>query len=153
MLANVTLQRDLCFVEIIEGETDALARQVNESAFFADLGAAGIMLQSIDIGALDCSLVARAADAEALAAIARNYNLAVKVRGTCGCVAAHRDQRDTPLPPLASIIAVLHRKHIPIVHVVATPNDLTLVVNWDQVGPAFAVVRRLLANRAQAAVA
>jgi hypothetical protein len=148
----LSLQRELCFVEIIEGETDDLERQVCESSLVDCLGRSGVALQSIEINGAGCFVVIACADVERLKAIVRPFNVAIRVHEPCSRIAFRRGSHRV-LPALSAVIAVLHARGIRIVHVGADGAELAVLVDAAQVELAVAVLTAVFAVTAQRCVA
>jgi hypothetical protein len=136
----VSVQRDLCFVEVIEGETDDLERQICESNLVERLTESGVSAQSIDINSAGCFVTVKCADVERLKAVAGAFNIAIRVQQRCGRICLRRDEHDGVLPSLSAVIAALHRKSIRIVQIVSDAAGLALIVDAVQVPAAMAVM-------------
>jgi aspartokinase len=139
----VSLQRDLCFVEVIEGETDDLERQVCESGLVDRLTQSGVSLQSIEINAAGCFVTVRCADLARLKAVAKTFNVAIRVHEHCGRIALRRKTARTIVPSLAEMISALHKQSIKIVAVVANALELSVLVDAREIDPAMAVIDSL----------
>jgi len=145
MPSLVYLQRDLCFVEIIEGETDDLERAVCESSLVDCLGRSGVVLQSIEISGAGCFVVIACADVERLKTIVRPFNVAIRVHEQCARIALRLGPRRGVIPALGSVIAALHERGVRIVHIGADGTELAVLVDAAQVDPAVAVLTSVAA--------
>ena len=125
----VSLQRDLCCIEVIEGETDDLKRQLCESSLIEQLHRSGVLLQSLEISAAGCFVVVDCADAERLKAIVRPFNVAIRVHEPCARIVFRRATTQNALPTVAAILGALHRESIRTVQVVADDAQLSVLVD------------------------
>jgi hypothetical protein len=140
MPSVVSLQRDLCFVEVIEGETDDLERQRCESDLVERLGACGVALQSVDINAAGCFVLVKGADVERLKDVARTFNVAIRIHDVCGRISLCPTDRGVRLPSLAGVISALHRTGVRIVQIVSGAGELAVIVDARQIPAALAVM-------------
>jgi len=145
----LSLQRDLCFVEVIEGETDDLQRQNSDSSLLDRLGRCGVLLQSIEINAAGCFVIVKCADIERLKDVVRSYNVAIRVRDRCGRIRLRRGGRWAFLPSLASVLAALHHESIRIVHFLADAAEVVILVDARQVASAMAIMGSFSKTNAQ----
>jgi hypothetical protein len=140
----IYLQRDLCFVEIIEGETDDLERQVCESSLVECLGRSGVVLQSIEINGAGCFVVIACADVERLKTIVRPFNVAIRVHEHCSRIAVRQGPRHRVLPALGTVITALHERGVRIIHVDADRTELAVLVDAALVDPTMAVLTAIV---------
>jgi tRNA threonylcarbamoyladenosine modification (KEOPS) complex Pcc1 subunit len=136
----VSLQRDLCLVEVIEGETDDLERQVCESSLVEGLSRSGVSLQSIEINAAGCFVVVKCEDVARLKAIAKTFNVAIRVHEHCGRICQQRRTARTTLPSITEVISALHKQRVKIVDVAANGAELSVLVDAAEIDPAMAVM-------------
>jgi hypothetical protein len=149
----VSLQRDLCFVEVIEGETDDLERQVCESHLVDRLSDSGVALQSVDINAAGCFVIVKCEDVDRLKVVARAFNVAIRVHEVCGRISLQRDDRDSVLPSLSRVISAFHRKSVRVVQILSDAAELAIIVDACQIPAAMAIMRGLSRVRAPKCVA
>jgi aspartokinase len=140
MPACVSLQHHLCFVEVIEGETDDLKRQVCESNLVDHLSRSGVSPQSIDINGAGCFVTVKVEDLGRLKAIARTFNVAIRVHEHCDRIVLARKPAYTDLPSLADVISALHKQGIKIVNVAADSSEISVLVDSGEVHLALAVM-------------
>ncbi len=151
MSKRLTLKRELCFVEIIEGETDSLERQCGELGFVERLRELDVRTHSIEINGAGCFVVVDSDDIARLHIAARPFNLAVRLHERCGLISLRGDTRRPVLPVLRDVIARFHVERVRIVHVSAIGAELSVLVDDDDVAAAtlimesFAVPARAIA--------
>jgi hypothetical protein len=137
----IYVQRDLCFVEITEGETDELERQVCESSLVDRLNHSGVSLQSIEINAAGCFVIVPCKDVDRFKAVVRTFNVAIRVHEHCGRIALrHEAPGAAVLPSLAEVIGAFHKQGIRLVHVVADSAEVAVLVNTGEIAPAMVVM-------------
>ena len=144
MSERLSLQRELCFVEIIEGETDCLERQLGESALVDRLRDLDVGVRSIEINAAGCFVVVDSQDVARVHIAARPFNLAVRLHEECGMIVLHGDGKRSPLPLLHDVIAAFHDARITIVHVAASGVDLSVLVDESDVDAAMLLMESFL---------
>lgn len=145
-LDRLTLERDLCFLEIIEGETDNLERQVCESKLLAMVKRSGISIHSIEICAAGCFVIIHSRDVAALKTAARSFNVAVRVVEQCGRIAVRREAGGSSIPSLADVISAFHDECLPIVHVSANDTEMFVLVHGAELHSATAIMKLLCAS-------
>jgi hypothetical protein len=136
----VCLESDLCFVEVIEGETDDLERQRCESDLVDRLSDSGVTLQSVDINAAGCFVIVKCEDVDRLKTVARAFNVAIRIHELCGRISVRRDRGGTVLPSLSGVISALHRKSIRVVQILSDAAELAIIVDARQVPAALAIM-------------
>ena len=146
MSKRLHLERDLCFVEIIEGETDSLERQLGEFGLVDRLEELDVHVRSIEINAAGCFVVIDSQDVARLHIAARPFNLAVRMHEQCGLIVMRGDARSSMLPVLRDVISMFHRARLGIVHVSVTGPELSLLVDDDDVAAALVLMESF--NRA-----
>jgi hypothetical protein len=149
----VSLERDLCFVEVIEGETDDLERQVCESHLVDRLSDSGVALQSVDINAAGCFVIVKCEDVERLKVVARAFNVAVRIHEVCGRISLRRDGLDSVLPSLSRVISALHRKSVRVVQILSDAAELAIIVDAREIPAAMAIISGLSRARTPKCVA
>jgi hypothetical protein len=140
MPPRIHLERDLCFVEVIEGETDDLKRQVCESDFVERLNGCGVTLQAVDINAAGCFVLVKCVDVDRLKSVARTFNVAIRIHELCGRISVRPEGGGGVLPSLAGVIAALHRKSVRIVQIVSGAAELAIIVDARQIPAALTIM-------------
>jgi hypothetical protein len=148
----VSLQRDLCFVEVIEGETDYLERQRCESDLVDRLSISGVSLQSVDINAAGCFVLVKCEDVDRLKGVARAFNVAIRIHELCGRISLRSPDRGA-LPSLSGVISALHRKSVRIVQIVSDAAELAVIVDTRQIPAALAILKAFSLEREPKCVA
>ena len=153
MPSVVSLQSDLCFVEVIEGETDDLERQRCESDLVDRLTAAGVALQAVDINAAGFFALVGCGDIERLKSVARAFNVAIRIHELCARISLRSLDRSGCLPSLAGVIAALHRNSVRVVQIVSSAAELAVIVDALQISAALTVMKTFSAERQAQCVA
>jgi hypothetical protein len=138
---------DVCFVRVIEGMTDALERQTCELSLMDCLSKSGIVPDEVEINEAGCFVIVPGADVgrlkkaffELKAAVAP-FNAAIRLHEHCGRILLERTRLRDILPPLADIIAALHRAGICVVHATSAPAAIALIVDGIHLERAQAVI-------------
>jgi aspartokinase len=132
---------DLCFVHVVEGETDSLERQVCESEFVENLAACGVSPDVIEINDAGWFFTISCDAVERLRALVRSFNVAVKIQEHCERIIL-RTETFGRLPSLAEVIGILHKARIRIVQVSADGSIVSLLVDAKEVRRAVAALDR-----------
>jgi hypothetical protein len=139
----LALERNLCLVEVIYGDADALRRQEAESGLIDHLGSCGISLKSVDLNASGCYIIVHGSDLERLKAAVRLYNVAVRVRDECGRLSLRRRGQWATFPSLTSILSAFHRRSIRVMYLFAGPAQIDVLVADQQIPSAMRILHRL----------
>jgi aspartokinase len=143
MLTLVSLQADVCFVEVVEGETDDLKRQVCEFAIVDCLRRSGISVANLDINAAGCFFVVRRTDLDRFKAVARDFNVAIKVNEQCCRLTVRGSGYRRTLPSIDHVIKAMHDSNIRIIQIFADASELSIVVDAKQATSAKTIIDHL----------
>jgi aspartokinase len=143
MLTLVSLQDDVCFVEVVEGETDDLKRQVCEFAIVDCLRRSGISVANLDINAAGCFFVVRRADVGRFKTVARDLNVAIKVNERCCRLTVRGSGYRRKLPSIDHVIKAMHDSNIRIIQIFADASELSIVVDATQATSAKTIIDHL----------
>ncbi len=146
MSTGLTLQRDLCFIEVIEGETDAYQRLSIESAFLSLVERAGVRLQSAEISGSGCYVTIPAHQVAAFKTAVTTFNAAVRVRERCARIVAHAALCELR-PSLPALMTAFWEEGLTIVHVAVNEAEIAITVDSSHVHAAMAVLSRLCTGR------
>jgi hypothetical protein len=126
---------DVCFVYVIEGETDQLQRQNAESSLIDGLARSGIVANEIEINEGGCFVVVANRDVPRLKAMFRElkaaaapFNAAFRLHEHCVRLLL-RQAVGKIVPSLGVVLAALHRAGVGVVHATAGPSALSLVID------------------------
>jgi hypothetical protein len=136
----VSVQHDLCFVEVIEGETDDLQRQICESDLVDKLNDSGVTLHSVDINAAGFFVTVKCEDVDRVKVVARTFNVAIRIHELCGRISLRKERGASALPSLSGVISALHRKSIRIVQILSDAAELAIIVDARQIPAATAIM-------------